>query len=80
LTKVRSIYFWHDKLEDHEEFVAFFKTTTLAAAQLKSEIKKIHPYEVPEILELNIKNVSKPYLSWLVESTIHLKYSKHKND
>ena len=39
LTKVRSIYFWHDKLEDHEEFVAFFKTTTLAAAQLKSEIK-----------------------------------------
>jgi periplasmic divalent cation tolerance protein len=80
LTKVRSIYFWHDKLEDHEEFVAFFKTTTLAAAQLKSEIKKIHPYELPEILELKIKNVSKPYLSWLVESTIHLKYSKHKND
>jgi periplasmic divalent cation tolerance protein len=69
LTKVRSIYDWNSKLEDHEEFVVFFKTTKLRANRLKDEIKKVHPYSVPEILEIKIDDVSKTYLSWLVETT-----------
>jgi periplasmic divalent cation tolerance protein len=69
LTKVRSIYDWNSKLEDHEEFVVFFKTTKLHANRLKDEIKKAHPYNVPEILEIKIDDVSKTYPSWLVETT-----------
>jgi periplasmic divalent cation tolerance protein len=69
LTKVRSIYDWNSKLEDHEEFVVFFKTTKLHANKLKYEIKKAHPYDVPEILEVKIDDVSKTYLSWVVETT-----------
>src|ERR671931_2005578 len=69
LTKVRSIYDWNNKLEDQEEFVVFFKTTKLRANRLKDEIKKIHPYDVPEILEIKIDDVSKTYLSWLVGTT-----------
>jgi len=69
LTKVRSIYYWNNKLEDQEEFIVFFKTTNLCANRLKDEIKKLHPYEVPEILELKLDDVSRDYLSWLVQST-----------
>ena len=69
LTKVRSIYYWNNKLEDQEEFIVFFKTTKLCAKRLKDEIKKLHPYEVPEILELKMDDVSKDYLSWLVQGT-----------
>ena len=69
LTKVRSIYYWNNKLEDQEEFIVFFKTTNLCAKRLKDEIKKLHPYEVPEILELKMDNVSRDYLSWLIQST-----------
>src|SRR5919199_1490155 len=69
LTKVRSIYDWNNKLEDQEEFVVFFKTTKLRANRLKDEIKKVHPYKVPEILEIKMDDVSKTYLSWLVETT-----------
>jgi periplasmic divalent cation tolerance protein len=69
LAKVRSIYDWNSKLEDREEFVVFFKTIKLHANRLKNEIKKIHPYEVPEILEIKMDDVSKTYLSWLVEAT-----------
>jgi periplasmic divalent cation tolerance protein len=69
LTKVRSIYDWNNKLEDQEEFVVFFKTTKLRANRLKDEIKKVHPYDVPEILEIRIDDVSKSYLSWLIETT-----------
>ena len=69
LTKVRSIYYWNNKLEDQEEFIVFFKTTKLSANRLKDEIKKLHPYEVPEILELKLDDVSGDYLSWLLQST-----------
>ena len=69
LTKTRSLYLWKDTLEDQEEFIAFFKTTKLSADKLKSEIKKMHPYEVPEIVELKMNVVSKSYMSWMIEVT-----------
>ena len=64
-TKVRSIYSWHGKVEDQTEFIALFKTTSRSARKLKNEILRLHPYEVPEIVELKMTDVSKPYLSWL---------------
>ncbi len=69
LTKVRSIYYWNNKLEDQEEFIVFFKTTKMRATSLKEEIRRLHPYEVPEILELKLDKVSRDYLSWLVQGT-----------
>ena len=69
LTKVRSIYYWNNKLEDQEEFIVFFKTTKLRASSLKHEIRRLHPYEAPEILELKLDGVSRDYLSWLVQVT-----------
>jgi periplasmic divalent cation tolerance protein len=68
-TEVRSIYSWRGKIQDQPEFIALFKTTTKSAKKLKAEIVKRHPYDVPEIVELKMSDVSKPYLSWLVEST-----------
>ena len=37
---------------------------------LKNEIKKLHPYDVPEIAEINVNSMNKPYLDWLTDSTI----------
>jgi periplasmic divalent cation tolerance protein len=66
--KVRSLYSWKNKLEDQEEFIALFKTTNLTANKLKFEINNTHPYEIPEIVELKMKDVSKAYLSWMIGS------------
>ena len=71
--KVRSLYSWKNKLEDQEEFIALFKTTNLTANKLKFEINNTHPYEVPEIVELKMSDVSKGYLSWMIESITETK-------
>lgn len=68
-TKINSIYTWQNKLENTEEFLAFFKTTDKKKKLLKYEIKKSHPYKVPEIAELEVKSLNKSYLDWLVCST-----------
>ena len=69
ITKISSIYSWQGKIEKTSEYMALFKTTQKNKKSLKEKIKATHPYEVPEIAEINITSINKSYLKWLVEST-----------
>ncbi len=69
VTKISSIYAWGGKIENAGEFLAVFKTTQKNKLRLKKEIKKTHPYKVPEIAELQVSDINKPYLQWLINST-----------
>ena len=68
-TKVRSLYWWENKLNDEEEFIALFKTSKEKARELSERIEELHPYDIPEILEISIDKASKSYLGWLIGST-----------
>jgi len=75
-TKINSVYIWKGKMEKTEEFLALFKTTTKASSSLKVEIKKLHPYQTPEIAEIKINSLNKSYFDWLVQSTRRNKSQK----
>jgi len=68
ITKVRSIYVWKGKIEDMDEFLVLFKTKEEGVNKLKDFIKKNHPYEVPEIVEIAPDYVDPNYLLWLNEN------------
>lgn len=68
-TKINSVYRWQGKLEHTQEFLVVFKTVNKKKKLLKTKIKTLHPFQVPEIAEIEIKNLNKPYLDWLVTST-----------
>ena len=70
ITKIDSVYSWKGKIQNDSEYLAFFKTTKKNEKTLKNEIKKLHPYDVPEIVEINPISINKPYLKWLVDSTV----------
>ena len=70
ITKISSVYSWKGKIENQSEYLALFKTTKKNQTNLKNEIKKLHPYDVPEIAEIDITSINKPYLKWVVESTL----------
>ncbi|NOS62049.1 MAG: divalent-cation tolerance protein CutA [Nitrosarchaeum sp.] len=70
ITKISSIYSWQGKIENATEYLALFKTTQKNKKSLKEKIKASHPYDVPEIAEINITSINKSYLKWLIESTI----------
>lgn len=69
ISKVSSVYMWKGKIEDSSEYVALFKTTLKNKKILKKEIAATHPYEVPEIVEIDVTSVNEQYYKWLVEST-----------
>ena len=68
-SKISSIYAWQGKIENTPEYLAFFKTTTKNKKSLKEKIKGAHPYDVPEIAEIDVDSINKPYLDWLIDST-----------
>ena len=70
ISKISSIYSWKGKIEKTSEYLALFKTTQKNKTTLKNAIKKMHPYDVPEIAEIDVSSINKPYLKWLIESTI----------
>lgn len=79
-TKIHSMYSWKGKREDHDEYLALFKTTSKSAENLKKAIAKHHPYEVPEIAELKLSDLAKPYLSWLLTETSADRISQNRHD
>jgi len=66
IAKINSIYFWNNKMQNHTEYLCLFKT--ISSSKLMHEIKKIHPYEVPEIVEIKMDNIDNDYLRWLISS------------
>ena len=69
ISKISSIYSWKGKVEDTSEYIAIFKTTTKNKKSLKQKIKDTHPYDVPEIAEIDVTSINDSYLKWLIEST-----------
>ena len=69
ISKISSIYAWKGKIENSSEYLALFKTTEKNKKKLKQKIKETHPYDVPEIAEIDVKSINNSYLKWLIEST-----------
>lgn len=68
LPSVVSLYKWQGKLEQSMECQLIIKTDERNWPELQSYIVKHHPYEVPEILKLDIADGNPSYLSWLQQN------------
>jgi periplasmic divalent cation tolerance protein len=69
ISKIDSVYSWNDTIQNSAEYVAIFKTVTKNKSKLKKIIAETHPYDVPEIVEIDVTSINKSYLNWLIEST-----------
>jgi len=69
ISKIDSVYSWNGKIQNSAEYIAIFKTVTKNKSKLKKKIAETHPYDVPEIAEIDITSINKSYLNWLIEST-----------
>jgi periplasmic divalent cation tolerance protein len=69
ISKIDSIYSWNNSIKNSSEYLAIFKTIKKNKTILKKAIKETHPYDVPEIAEIDIVSMNESYLNWLAEST-----------
>jgi len=69
INSIRSIYSWQGNIEDDSEVLMIIKTRKQLFDSLTVEVKKLHSYDVPEIIALPISLGSEDYLGWIREST-----------
>ena len=62
---ITSIYRWKGKVENAQEWLCLIKTQDDLYDKVEAAIKKLHPYETPEIIAVPIVKGSKEYLKWI---------------
>ena len=70
---ITSTYRWQGKIETGEEWQCWAKTRGELFARVEEAIRRIHPYEVPEILAVPVVAGSARYLAWLEAEIEQLK-------
>jgi len=73
LGPIQSIYRWKGKVQAGREQLLLIKTVEKQLPSLEAEIKRLHSYDVPEIIALPITWGSSDYLDWVEENSVAAK-------
>jgi periplasmic divalent cation tolerance protein len=65
---VRSMYRWKGRVESANEVLLLIKSSRKRFSAVSTLVKKLHSYEVPEIIALNIADGSREYLDWITSN------------
>ena len=64
-----SVYRWEGQVSRDGERQLFIKTARSRVAQLWEQMRKLHPYDMPEFIVLPIVDGNDAYLRWVGDST-----------
>jgi periplasmic divalent cation tolerance protein len=67
---IKSVYWWKGRLEEAEEWIGVMKTRDDLWQRVEEEIRKLHPYEVPQIESIEARGVSQAYAQWVFDETL----------
>lgn len=65
---ITSIYFWQGKMDESAEVLAIFKLRAARFEEFQMRLCALHPYDLPEVIRLEIAGGSPDYLRWIEES------------
>ena len=70
LPAVHSIYRWQGKITHATEITLMIKSTAGRYPELEAAIRCMHPYEVAEIIAIDISAGLPAYLNWIAAETV----------
>lgn len=62
---ISSIYHWQGAIEQDDEMLLIAKTRAALFDRLATTVKRVHPYDVPEVIAMPIVAGSNEYLAWI---------------
>lgn len=65
---IRSVYRWDGKVQSAMEYSCSVKTSATLASAVIESIRKLHPYDEPEIIATEIVGGSESYIGWIIDS------------
>ena len=68
ISGVESKFWWKGKIDKAKETLVMLKTKNKYFRDVEREIRRIHSYDVPEIIALPIIAGNRNYIKWLKEN------------
>jgi periplasmic divalent cation tolerance protein len=72
LSGVHSTYRWHGHVEQAEEVLLLIKTTADRLDAMTARLRSLHPYELPELVAVEVRAGLPAYLDWVSAETAPL--------
>lgn len=70
ISGIASTYRWKGKVHDDGEVLLLIKSVRARFDALRERIVALHPYELPEVIAVDIAAGHTPYLDWIAAQTI----------
>ena len=67
---VLSIYRYNSEVVEDNEYLIHVKTTTDKFSEIRKIIERLHNYETPEIISLEILDGNEKYMKWIENEII----------
>ena len=64
---LHSVYRWQGAIERSDETLLLIKTTRAGLPALSARIVELHPYELPEVVAVEVAGGLSAYLDWVAE-------------
>jgi periplasmic divalent cation tolerance protein len=68
LPGMRSVYRWRGEVEEGDEALLLIKTTRTALPALQARLVALHPYELPELVAVEVAGGLPAYLGWIADN------------
>lgn len=69
IAQIESFYVWEGQVHEEAEFRLEMKHRGEDHAALSALVRRLHPYQTPEILRVDIDDADPAYADWLTKST-----------
>jgi periplasmic divalent cation tolerance protein len=69
LPGLRSVYRWQGAIQREDEVLLLIKTTRERVEPLTARVASLHPYELPELVAVEVAGGLAAYLDWVEEQT-----------
>ena len=69
ISPIHSIFHWKGDICKEDEVLLILKSTAKNFTEIVTEVKKLHSYEIPEIIALPIIKGLQEYLQWISDET-----------
>lgn len=69
LPGITSVYRWQGKVEQADEVLLVAKTVRARLDALTRQVQALHPYELPEVVAVEISGGLPAYLDWIAAAT-----------
>jgi periplasmic divalent cation tolerance protein len=70
LPGIRSIFRWEGRVSDEREVLLIAKSRVDLFGRLAAEVKRLHSYQVPEVIAFPIAYGAADYLAWIQKTTL----------